>query len=346
MKAKVKGYKAAFKEVMRTYEADRDRAAHLLRQRQAEVYRQVPRVQEIDRQLAQQGILAARSLLAAGSFGGAEDSDALLAQFMQQSAEFRAEKAQILRENDIPENYFTDIYRCGTCADTGFLPDTPSERCACLKQKLIDKYYDLSNLQAVLQAENFDTFDLRYYSEQTAPEEGLSPHLNMQLVYRTAVHFVQGFGKPFQNLLFYGDTGLGKTFLCNCIAKDLLDQGHTVLYATAPQLFKVVEDARFGRDTVDEPDEALEAVTDVDLLILDDLGAEFATVVTSAALFNIINQRLLTQKPTVISTNLSPVELEAQYSDRIVSRFLGYYKMTKFFGSDIRAKKKYSKSAV
>ena len=326
------GYRTAFREIMRDYEADRDRAGALLAARRQEAYRKVPRVGDIDTRLTEIGLQLVRQALTEGA------TDSLRVE----SVALRTEKTALLRDCGIPEDYFTAVYRCPDCADTGYTEtaEGPPARCRCLKQRLIDKYYDLSNLRDTLTSENFDTFDLRYYSEDISEAEGLSPHVNMQTVYRTAAQFVLQ-TSVFQNLLLYGETGLGKTFLCNCIAKDSLDQGRTVLYVTAPRLFKLVEAHRFNREEAEEPDEMLDAVLEVDLLILDDLGAEFSTVITSAALFDLINQRLLAKKPTVISTNLSPSGLEAQYSERIVSRFLGYYKMLKFFGDDIRVMKKY-----
>ena len=327
-------YKTAFKEIMRSYEADRDLAANLLQERKQEIYRRLPRVQEIDNEISRTSIRVAKQILTSGS-----NAKLLLEELQHYSKALKEEKERLLAENGIPESYFTDIYRCLLCKDTGHISHT--ERCQCLKQRLINKYYDLSNIKGLLEAENFDTFDLRYYSQAENPSEGLSPQRNIQIIYQTAMKFVEEFDRSFQNLLFYGDTGLGKTFLCNCIAKDLLDKGHTVLYVTAPRIFKLVEDYRFNRDDMEDQDYAIDAVTDVDLLILDDLGAEFSTIVTSAALFDIMNQRLLAKKATVISTNLSPDEFETHYSDRIVSRFLGHYKMSKFFGDDIRAKKKY-----
>ena len=329
-------YKNAFKDVMRAYEVDRDRAVVLLNERRKELYRRLPRVREIDNELSHIGISVAKKVLIEGG------NQVLFEGLRQQSIVLKKEKERLLSENGVSEGYLADIYRCAVCQDTGYTQSHLSERCKCLKQHLIDKYYTLSNVRGLLEEENFDTFDMRYYSESLMPSEGMSSYRNMQLIYQTALKFVEEFDRTFQNLLFYGDTGLGKTFLCNCIAKDLLDAGHTVLYVTAPRIFKLVEDYRFNRDNVEDSDYSIDAVIDVDLLILDDLGAEFSTVVTSAFLFDIINQRLLAKKPVVISTNLSPAEFEIQYSDRIVSRFLGHYKMSKFYGDDIRAKKKYS----
>lgn len=329
-------YKTVYKEIMRAYESDRDRAAATLRKRREEMYARLPRLREIDGELSSAGLSAARQIV----IGDAplKPNEALLADLGKRSAELKREKERLLSGSGMPKDYFTDIYRCGLCRDTGF---ADGERCRCLKQRLIDKYYDLSTIRGLLDNENFGTFDLRYYSEAVNAQQGLSPRKNMQLIQKAAQKLVDEFGQTFQNLLFYGATGLGKTFLCNCIAKALLDRGHTVLYVTAPRIFKLVEDYRFNRDEMEEPDYAIDAVTDVDLLILDDLGAEFSTVVTSAALFDIINQRIITKKPTVISTNLSILEFESNYSDRILSRFHGHYIMLKFYGDDIRAKKRH-----
>ena len=328
-------YKAAFSQVMKDYEEARNRAELLLEERKAEAYRLVPEVADIDRTLAKLGASLARMALAGDTNG--------INQAMAQAQSLK-EKRLTLLKNTVGEDYLTAVHRCQACQDTGYLPSDPGQpalRCPCLKQRLINEYYSLSNVKEALQEENFDTYDLRLFSQNILPREGLSPYTNMQTVYRLSTQFVTDFDKEFNNLLLYGEPGLGKTFVCHCIAKDLLDAGKTVLYLTAPRLCKVLEDYRFNRESLTEPDAMLSAIDEVDLLILDDLGAEFSTIVTSAALFDIINQRLLTRKHTVISTNLTPETLAAQYSERIVSRFAGAYQMIKFFGEDIRVKKKY-----
>jgi DNA replication protein DnaC len=326
------GYKSAYKEIMREYEAERDRAQRFLQIKKEELYAKAPRVKEIDEKLTAIGLSLARLTLA-GDEAALQKAHAELTTLLD-------EKKKLM-----PDRYLDAVYRCAVCSDTGYIQsdDAPAVRCACLKQRLIEKYYRLSNLYGILEKENFDTFDLRYYSMSVDEDEGLSPHTNIQTIYKIAMQFVLQFDKTFQNLFLYGNPGLGKTFISNCIAKDLLDKGKTVLYITAPRLFKTIEDSRFNRDQMDEPDEMLEATTQVDLLILDDLGTEFSTIVTSSALFDIINQRLLTKKQTIISTNISADQLESQYSARIGSRFFGNFDMLKFFGDDIRIKKKYIK---
>jgi len=330
------GYKTAYKDVMRQYEALREKAADLLKNRRDMVYTTIPKLAEIDNEISATGISSVKLALAGDAKG--------LKKARAKAVQLEQAKEELLAENGIAKDYFTAIYNCMLCQDTGYLPAQAGHanlRCACLKQRLIEEHYSLSNIKGILEEENFEHFDHRYFSPQKIESEGLSPRTNMQNNYHLAMNFVNDFETKFGNLLLYGDTGLGKTFVCHCIAKDLLDKGHTVLYLTAPRLFKIIEDYRFNRGSMADPDEMIDAVTDVDLLILDDLGAEFITVITTSALFDIVNQRLLAKKHTVISTNLSPDELEGYYSERIISRFTGNYLMMKFFGEDLRVRKKY-----
>jgi len=322
-------YQSMFGQVMREYETARDNASRILEERVAEVYAKLPQVKELDLVLNRLGASLARLALS-GDVAGIEAAKKEISGLQAQR--------RILLEANFGANFLETVYGCSICKDTGF---TENNRCVCLKQRLINEYYNMSNMKEVLREENFDTFDLRLFSTDIVQSEGLSPHANMQTIYRLATKFVTHFDTEFSNLLLYGEPGTGKTFVSHAIAKDLLDAGRTVLYQTAPRLSKLLEDYRFNRAELNDPGEMLNAVDSVDLLILDDLGAEISTVITSAAIFDIINQRLLSRKHTVISTNLSPGGLEAQYSERLVSRFFGNYQMIKFFGEDIRVKKKY-----
>ena len=328
-------HKSAFRQVTKDYELARTKAEVLLEERRAKVYDSIPQISEIDRTLAKLGMSLAKMAL--------NGDEAGVARARMEMEDLKNTRHTLLKES-FGENYLNAVYRCAICQDTGHVQasaGSPFNRCACLKQRLINEYYAMSNIKGALADENFDTFDMRLFSTEIIPEEGLSPAQNMENVYRLATKFVENFDTEYSNLLLYGDTGLGKTFVCHCIAKDLLDAGKTVLYQTAPRLCKVLEDYRFNRESMTEPGEMLEAIDEVDLLILDDLGSEMTTLVTQAALFEIINQRMLTRKHTVISTNLSLGMLHNDYSERIVSRFIGKYEMIKFFGEDIRVKTKY-----
>jgi DNA replication protein DnaC len=326
------GYKTAFSEVMREYERDRARTRTVMDKKRKEVYESLPRIYEIDNQLRQVNLKLARKLILNG------DANAL-SECKRENDALLAEKRRLLSSSRFGADYLSETYKCPHCRDTGFID---KKRCSCLTQRLVEKYYNLSNLNGVLQNENFETFDLKCYSTESSEYEGISPRAKMRKTLELSKDFVEHLkqSQPAGNFLFYGNPGLGKTFLCNCIAKALLDSGLTVLYTTAPKLFKALEEYRFNRNNFDTP-ESIEALTEVDLLIIDDLGTEVSTLVTSSELFSILNTRLLENRSTIISTNLSPGDFENQYSERIVSRFIGYFKMIKFFGEDIRAKKKY-----
>lgn len=324
----------AFKQLMKDYEKNRIKANHLYEKRLAEIYNAEPQIEEIDRELANIGLSLTKLVL-----NNLPDKKEQVSALQQKSKELTSQKKALMKNAGFKESYLTHIYRCNTCKDTGFVEN---ERCKCLKQGLIEKYYEMSNLSKVLKNENFDTFDLSYYSDEPDPKAGISPKANIQKNWTTCLNFVKNFDTHFQNLLFYGTTGLGKTFLCNCIAKELLNSGKTVLYVTAPQLFKMVEEFRFNRSEDDEPEQYMEMILTADLLIIDDLGTEFSTVVTKSELFNFINTRLLNRKSTIISTNLMPSHFEEQYSDRIMSRLFGEYTLLRFIGKDIRLQKKYN----
>lgn len=327
--------KAVFKEILREYDRNGTKASRLFNERQQEIYDAIPRIFEIDELLNSTGISISKKIL------NKESNYAyLLSSLEQRNTKLIKERKRLLIENNYPEDYLTNIYICKDCKDTGFLD---SEKCHCFKQNLIDKYYYLSNLKNILKIENFDTFDLRYYSDEIDQEAGKSPLENIQKIYKSSLEFISKFDTEYSNLLFYGQSGIGKTFLSNCIAKEILDSGKTVLYVTAPQIFKMIEDHRFNRSDVEDPNEYISLLLTVDLLIIDDLGTEFSTTFTTTELFNVVNTRILDKKHCIISTNFSPEDFELNYSDRITSRLVGNYSMFNFFGSDIRLLKKYKR---
>ncbi len=246
----------------------------------------------------------------------------------------KQQQEKLLIENNFSKNYLKQSHECGICEDLGFIENKP---CRCFKQKLIDRYFGMSNLKKdILKHENFNTFNINNYSEEVDVLFNKSPKENAERAYSICKRFVEVFGKKCVNLVIYGNTGLGKTFLCNCIAKEILEKGCTVLYTTAPKLFKELKECYFNNNIKEN-----NMIFNADLLIIDDLGTEVSTIVSGTELFNIINSRIITQKSTVISTNFSPNELQDMYSDRIVSRIFGAdYVRIQLFGEDIRLIKK------
>ncbi|MDR0999929.1 MAG: ATP-binding protein [Clostridiales bacterium] len=317
-----------YAEIMREYERDRDFAKKKSEQARRDAYRNCPKLEEIDGEIAKTGLAIARLALS-------RDSAAQLSKTRKSHTVLTEQRAALLKSLGV--SGFAPKYKCALCGDTGFVNN---KRCDCLKRRLSEKFYNVSNLGAILSKENFSTFDLDVYSLVVDKDRGISPRDNMRAILETCGKFCDAFGKTAQNILFLGDTGLGKTFLCNCIAKDLLDNGRSVLYNTAPRLFKAIENIRFNRQSSAD-DVMPQMLNEVDLLIIDDLGAEISTVVTNSELFNILNSRLLDNKATIISTNLDLNKLRATYSERITSRLIGYYDGMRFFGKDIRQMRKY-----
>ncbi|MDD3393888.1 MAG: AAA family ATPase [Clostridia bacterium] len=324
-----------FREILREYDSLRTEKASELRERKAMIFGRLPRLAEIEREMSLLGTKTARMVLQ-----GTIDTKDIMEQLKEGQKILECERGEILAAHHMSPEMLEIEYTCPKCQDTGY---NGTEKCICLKRRLMDKLYDQSNVRDMIQVENFDNFDFSMYSAVQSKEEGISAKGNAEKLYRRALGFVEDFGNG-ANLLIYGGTGLGKTFLCNCIAKDLLEKGHTVLYLTAGQLFRKLEEQRFHRD--DDEEEAKEwdqELLEAELLIIDDLGTEFSTIFTASELFRIINDRKLAKKAVVISTNLGPTELMSQYSDRVTSRFFGEFEQMKFFGEDIRIIKKYQK---
>lgn len=322
-----------YKRLMREYDIKRTLAVQNQLKRAQEVYTKVPQIQQIDKLLNNSGIQLVRSMLTAPDHTSIED-------FKKNSDDLLLTRKMLLVEAGFRENYLDILYDCSVCNDTGFIDDKP---CACFKQGLINIAYEQSNLKHILKIENFASFNMNYYSKQIEETSQKSPYSTMERIHQICVGFIEKFETEKQNLLFYGHTGLGKTFLCNCIAKELLDRNYTVLYLTSPQLFKLFEEARFHReDMVEEAKDILSTLFTVDLLIIDDLGTESSSTFTGSDLFDVLNTRYLNQNATIISTNVAPNEWHKYYSERIVSRVFGNYTNLKFIGADIRLLKKYN----
>ena len=317
-----------YDEIQRQYDARQLHGQRVLQERKAQLYRQFPRLKELEELSASASVRHARQLL--------DGSPKALDGLKKELDLYRKERSAILARAGLDEHYFEPPYACPDCRDTGY---NGSKRCHCFEQAAIDLVYTQSNIRAVLEEENFSHYSFEYYPEDKKnPATGLTARETAKKAVKDALSFIRQFDEAFQNLFLYGDTGTGKTFLSNCIAKELLDSGHSVIYFTAFQLFDILEKHKFQKDS--EAAVSMQHIFDCDLLIIDDLGTEMANTFTISQLFLCLNERMLRKKATIISTNLGFDQLHAVYSERIFSRIVSSYTMIKLFGDDIRLQKR------
>ena len=253
------------------YDQKKRRAELDLENRKNELYVRFPRLQEIENELNNFAITTAKNIL-----NGSSNS---LNELNAKVSELKAEKENILKQNKIPNNYLEPNYECFICKDTGYIQtnDSASSLCTCLKQKLLDISYNKSNISN-LGKENFDTFRPEIFSDVVEPEKykmNISPRQNMIAIKEKCIEFIENFDNPeTHNLLFTGNTGLGKTFMSNCIANELIKKGKNVLYQTAPVLLETVIDNKMNKYKTSSQDNFYKTVLEADLLIIDDLGTE------------------------------------------------------------------------
>ena len=285
-------------------------------------YEQQPRLKEIDRQLRMTMAQAARA-----AFAG-NDAVRLMEEAKEQNLQLQREREWIIEEQFEP-GFLDETPICPVCSGTGYVG---SSMCDCLTELCRqEQKKELTFLSAG--RESFDQFRLDYYSDKPAPA-GYIPRVIMEKTYQTCRRYAFGFHEKAGNLLFSGNTGLGKTFLSACIARTVADQGYSVVYESAGKLFSALEKARFEAN--EENRRAAAKYSECDLLIVDDLGTELPGQFVTAALYSLVNDRLLESRPTIISTNLSEDELARRYNPQIASRLRGSYKRVAFVGDDIR----------
>ena len=320
-----------YDSLMREYNSKQMRNNQIVASRTQEVYKAIPSLSALDEEVANVSVSSISALLDGASMEEAKAASSL------KLRELREKRASLLKSAGFSPDYLMPPYDCPDCMDTGFLPAT-KERCHCFKQKAINLVYSQCNIGTILSKENFDSYDLNVYSDDYYEAgSNQSARTIAENAFKEARNFVQNFSTLGGNLLLFGKTGCGKTFLSNCIAKDLLEQGVSVIYFTSFQLFDIFEKKIFRKD-VDAAD-TQDQIFDCDLLIIDDLGTELSNSFTASRLFQCLNERLIRGKSTIISTNLSLKELTDTYSERTTSRIFSNYKYIKLIGEDIRLKK-------
>ena len=311
------------RERRRRAEADAER-------RRNAFYRACPRAEEIGRELAATSVNAAKAVLKGK--GTAEALENLKTENLSLQAEF----------SRLQEKYGVDglepRYVCPKCRDTGYVD---GKMCSCLKELLRTESYRRLNALTPLSLSTFETFSLDYYSDEPRDDRP-SDRAIMHNTLESCMAYARKFGSGSPNLILTGGTGLGKTHLSLAIANEAIQKGYGVVYSSVGSLITKLENEHFGRESGTK---AMDSLQECDLLILDDLGTEFRNSFSSSAIYNIINSRLLLEKPTIISTNLSTKEMADYYSERFASRIIGSYRRIAFVGRDIRQQKRSKRAA-
>ena len=298
--------------------------------RVAEVYAALPQIKEMDDSISSIAVACARQLL--------DGDETALGRLRAEVEDLREQKRLLLSSKGFSEDYMEMRYVCPDCRDTGYID---GRKCHCFRQAEMDLLYTQSNIREIIKKENFDTFSYDYFEKQQIHPQAGKPLWNyMHEVVDRCWHFIDGFGDGSGNLLLTGTTGVGKTFLTNCIARELIDRCCSVIYLSATELFDIFSHNKFDYHAAEVVGDQYQYILESDLLIIDDLGTELTNTFTTSQLFYCINERLIRKKSTIISTNLSVNMLRDFYSERVTSRIMSHYQVIPLYGEDIRIQKK------
>ena len=315
----------------RTMKDNRERRRYLLEQK---LYRDYPRLRQLDGQ-----IRGAMADLADLALSGKEldPKGPEIAEIRKRSEALQQERLQLLEQLHVDPADLEDRPACSICGDTGW---AGGEMCSCLKNLCQEEQMkSLTALLGLTEEQSFDRLRMDVYSDVPWKGEARSPRENMRRVVRVCQRFAEEFPNcPVKNLIFSGGTGLGKTFLSGCIARQVSQRGFSVVYDTAINTFAAFETVKFSRDA-DEGRSARDITRrylGCDLLILDDLGSELITSLVQTSLYQIINTRLMQDQRTILSTNLSKEQITLRYGPQLGSRIGGLYQELPFYGDDIR----------
>ncbi len=298
------------------------------------IHSRIPDIEVIDKQLANTGLEVYRSAVSG------ENIDEKIAQMKITTTRLKELRAQLLKDHGFPVDCTDVKYECNICSDTGY---DGMKYCECFRRAMIKEAYLSSGLGGMLEEQSFDNFSLEYYSDVKS-ENGFSERDKIGQVLMSARQYAEDFGSEKQsdckNLIFFGGTGLGKTHISTSIAKKVIEKGFSVVYDTASDILSAFEADKFSRNKFES---AAQKYLECDLLIIDDLGAEFKNQLTEASLYNLLNSRICAGKAMIISTNLDDGRaLSKAYNERITSRLLGEFRAFVFVGNDIRFQKRKS----
>ncbi|MBE6049403.1 MAG: DNA replication protein DnaC [Clostridium sp.] len=316
----ISGYQS---KILAMYDSIRDEEAKKLKERIAEIEKKYPEIIDIDNKVKQLSLQMSLAILRSN------DGNKTLEEYKNKIMDLRAQKYEMLVSKGYDTEYLNLHYRCNKCKDTGYIRG--NIKCSCYKPKLISLYYDNSSLKDIVKEKNFSKFNLSLFSTHRG-EEKYSPRKNMENICGYIINnYIKDFDSIDTNLLFYGSPGSGKSYLSYCIAKELLDLGHLVVYKTSDELINDLREVRFNNNSNLE-----DLLVNCDLLIIDDLGAEQRNDFSTTEFFNLLNKKLLHKKKMLISTNISLGYFSKLYSERIYSRLIGDFKLFKFYSEDIR----------
>lgn len=307
--------------MIRSYEEKQNKSRHLLEERTAYVYSHVEGYEALCDSISSISVAQGKKLLSG--------DEGALSELRARLKDLTAKKAQLLSEAGFPEDYLTPVYSCNDCKDTGYVN---GKKCHCFKQAVIELLYEQSGIRTMLAAENFSTLSYEFYEGEDLER--------FKSAVETSKKFIKNFNSGYHNLFFYGTVGTGKSFLSGCVAKELIENGHSVIYFSASGLFDTLSKYKFDYKNTENLHKIYEDLFQCDLLIIDDLGTEYTNNIINSELFSMINERHLQKRSTVISTNLSLEDFRNRYSDRIFSRITSNYDICKLTGPDIRMYKK------
>ncbi len=300
----------------------KERATLEAQSRIDEISNEIPELKTIQTKLAQVGLNISKAFLTS------KNPQAEIDKLRIESLALQDRKKKILKENGYSEDALSIKYTCPACEDTGFIN---GRRCKCYINLL--KEIERSKIEKIAPIDEctFESFDTNYYPQEM---DGVCPKKKAEIIKENCKRYATSFTKKSKSLLFMGNTGLGKTHLSLAIANVVINRGYSVIYGTAQNILRDLQNENFGR--TDNLRYFENEILSTDLLILDDLGTEFKNQFTVSCLYNIINSRLCAKLPTIISTNYTFEELEEKYDQRITSRITGQYSTLILVGNDIR----------